>query len=195
MSSNYPPPQQPAGQNPFAQTQYAPPQGQSPYGAPPAPGGFNGTGYPPPAFGGGTPTAPVAPAQDNVALGVLVGVVAAVGAALVYGLLIKGTKHEIGYAALGVGALVGVALGKVGGRNPALPVIGIPLALLGVYLGQLFGIALLVNSELHLGVVNIFTDHFHDLQQAWKDSMDAKDFLFFGIAGLEAFVIARRVAR
>ena len=71
----------------------------------------------------------------------LAAVAAAIVAAVLYGLLI-GTKHEIGYAALGVGALVGFALGKVGGRNPARRSLGIPLSLLGVYAGQLFGIAL-----------------------------------------------------
>lgn len=199
MSANYPPPQQPGGQNPFAQQQQygAPPQApygappQAPYGAPApgpyAPGGFNGASYPP-------PPAPPAASRDTAGLGILVALGAALAAALVYGLLIKGTKHEIGYAALAVGALVGFALGKVGGRNPVLPFLGVPIALLGVYVGQLFGIALLVSSEFHIGVVDIFTHHFHELQQTWKDSMDGKDFFFFAIAGLEGFVVTKRVA-
>jgi len=191
MSASYPPPQQPAGQNPYA------PQQPGPYGAQApaqAPGGFNPAAYPPPpAFGGGAPV-PAQPAPSgNPALGIVLGVAAALAAALLYGLLIKGTKHEIGYAALGIGALVGLALGKAGGRHPALPVIGIPLALLGVYLGQMFGIALLISGH-GVTVSDLFLHHYHFLQSLWKDSMDAKDFLFFGIAGLEAFVIARRVA-
>lgn len=186
MSSNYPPPQ--PGQNPYAQQQpYAP----SPYVAPPqngAPGGFNAAAYAPPAPIG---TAPA----GNPGLGVAAGIAAALIAAVIYGLIIKGTKHELGYAALAVGALVGFAVGKVGGRNPALPVIGIPLALLGVYLGQIFGIALLISSiDGAPGVMTILTDHFGDLSHAWKEAMDAKDFLFFGIAGLEGFVVAKRVA-
>ena len=184
MSANYPP-QQPGGQNPFAQ-QTANPYGQppqQPYGAPQP---FNGAGYPAPVA--------MAPQRDNVGLGIIVGIAATLVAALLYGLLIKGTKHEIGYAALGVGALVGLALGKVGGRNPILPILGIPLALFGVYAGQLFGIALIASSAGDMSVVDIFTQHFSLLQHAWKDSLDAKDFLFFAIAGLEGFVIAKRVA-
>lgn len=202
MSQSYPPPAQqggnpygqqpPQGGNPYGQPEPGqqpgvPPQGGNPFGQQPQqPGGFGG-GYPPPA--------PLPPARNNVGLGILAGVVAMIVAALAYGGLIKLTEHEIGYAALGVGALVGVALGKVGGNNPLLPVIGIPLALLGVYLGQVFGIALTIADLPGApGVVTILTDHFDLVQQAWKDNVGGMDILFFGLAGLEGFVIAKRVA-
>ncbi|WUH91415.1 hypothetical protein OG900_15750 [Streptomyces sp. NBC_00433] len=202
MSSNYPPPQQPAGQNPYAQQ---PPQGPpapqqpyapSPYAAPPqgggfnapAPGGFNAAAYAPPAPIGAAPA-------GNPGLGVLAGVAAMLVAALVYGLLIKATKHEISYAAVAVGVLVGFALAKAGGRNPALPFIGVPLALLGVYLGQLFGIALLISDLSGApGVVTLFTDHFSVLQDSWKEAMNGRDYFFFAIAGLEGFIVTKRVA-
>lgn len=181
MSQPYPPSGQQPGGNPFAQQQDA--AGGFP---PPAPGGFDGAGYPPPA--------PPAPVRGNTGLGIVVGVVAMLAAAAAYGGIIKATEHEIGYAALAVGALVGAALGKVGGRNPVLPVVGVPLALLGVYLGQLFGIALLVSATSGApDVVTIFTDHLGDLQSAWKSSLDVKDVLFFGIAGLEGFLFAKRL--
>ncbi|MCZ4120578.1 hypothetical protein [Streptomyces sp. H39-S7] len=189
MSQSYPPPPQQGG-NPYGQ--------QQPYGQP-QPGGFPQQGQPgqqPGGFGGGyPPPAPLPPARSNVGLGILVGVLAMIVAALAYGGLIKLTEHEIGYAALGVGALVGVALGKVGGRNPILPFLGIPLALLGVYLGQIFGIALTI-ADLPGApdVMTILTDHFDLVQEAWKENVGGMDILFFGLAGLEGFVIAKRVA-
>jgi hypothetical protein len=197
-SSNYPP-QQPGGQNPYAQQPPQPAAPQQPYapspyvtpqqGAPaPAPGGFNAGAYAPPAPIG-------AASAGNPGLGIVAGVAAALVAAVIYGLLIKGTKHEIGYAALAVGALVGFALAKAGGRNPSLPFIGIPLALLGVYLGQIFGIALLISDIPGApGVMSLFTSHYGVLQDTWKDAMDAKDYLFFAIAGIEGFVVTKRVA-
>jgi hypothetical protein len=199
-SSNYPP-QQPGGQNPYAQQPPQPPQQpaapQQPYAPSPyvnpqqggaAPGGFNAGAYAPPAPIGAAPA-------GNPGLGVVAGIAAALVAAVIYGLLIKGTKHEIGYAAIAVGAIVGFALAKVGGRNPSLPFIGIPLALLGVYLGQLFGIALLISDIPGApGVMSLFTQHFSVLQDTWKDAMDGKDYFFFAIAGLEGFVITKRVA-
>ncbi|MEU6851446.1 hypothetical protein ABZ901_16160 [Actinacidiphila alni] len=196
MSANYPPPQPQGGQNPYAagppQQGGYPQQPQAPYGqqpqqgwGAPQPGGaFNPGGYPP----------PMASARGNPGLAVGVAFVAALVAALLYGLIIKGTKHEIGYAALAVGAIVGFALGKLGGRNPALPVIGIPLALFGVYAGQIFGLALIAASVNDVGVMTVLTDHYSFVQDAWKESMDAKDILFFGIAGLEGFLVTKRVA-
>jgi hypothetical protein len=198
MSSNYPPPpQQPGGQNPYAQQPPQNPQAPqqpyapSPYVTPPqgaAPGGFNAAAYAPPAPIGAAPA-------GNPTLGVIAGFAAALISAVIYGLLIKGTKHEIGYAALAVGALVGFALAKAGGRNPALPFLGIPLALFGVYAGQIFGLALIAASiPGYPGAMTMLTDHYSVLQDAWKDAMDAKDFLFFAIAGVEGFVVTKRVA-
>lgn len=183
MSANYPPPQQPGpNQSPYAQPPASPyAQQQQPFGGQP---GFNGAAYPP----------PTAPAQGNPALAIVVAVGATVVAALVYGLIIKSTKHELGWVAMGVGALIGLAIGRIGGRNPLLHVLGIPLALLGVYLGQMYGIALLASGD-GMSTTDIFLHHFSLLQKAWKESMDGKDVLFFILAGLEAFVIARRVAR
>ncbi|MEU3461547.1 hypothetical protein ABZ721_16595 [Streptomyces sp. NPDC006733] len=195
MSQSYPPPPQQGG-NPYGQQ---PPQGGNPYGQQPPQGGFPQQGQPgqqPGGFGGGyPPPAPLPPARNNAGLGILVGVLAMIVAALAYGGLIKVTEHEIGWAALGVGALVGVAVGKVGGSNPILPIIAIPLALLGVYCGQIFGIALTI-ADLPGApdVLTILTDHFDLVQEAWKENVGGMDILFFGLAGVEGFVIAKRVA-
>ncbi|MFI0940449.1 hypothetical protein [Streptomyces sp. NPDC021020] len=206
MSSNYPPPQQPGGQNPYGpppaggQNPYGQPQPgqpQSPYAASPyaggqpgapAPGGFNAGAYAPPAPVGGT-------GRDNLGAGVAAGIAAALVAAVLYGLIIRGTKHEITYAAVAVGVLVGFALAKAGGRNPALPFIGIPLALLGVYAGQIFGIALLLATYPGApGVMTILTDHYGIVNEAWKEAMGGMDFVFYAVAGIEGFVITKRVA-
>ncbi|OKJ78232.1 hypothetical protein [Streptomyces sp. CB02460] len=175
MSQSVPPPNQPYGQpqggNPFA--------GQQP-GAP---------------FGGGpAPFTPAPPARNNIALGVVVALVAALVAAGIYGAIIGATKHEIGYAAVGVGAIVGFAAGKLGGRNPALPVVSGAFALLGVYLGQLLGEAIIISKQLPLSVTDIFFDHFSDLNTVWKEDSDFLSFVFFAIAAVVAFSTARKTA-
>ena len=63
------------------------------------------------------------PVRDNVGLGIVAAVVAALVAAGAYGAIGGAIEREIGYAAIGVGFLVGFAAAKVGGRNPALPVV------------------------------------------------------------------------
>ncbi|MFG1808854.1 hypothetical protein [Streptomyces sp. NPDC049040] len=198
MSSNYPPPpQQPGGQNPYAQQPPQTPQpGQQPYAPSPyvtppqgaAPGGFNAAAYAPPAPIG-------APPAGNPGLGVLAGFAAALVAAVIYGLLIKATKHEISYAALGVGAIVGFAIAKAGGRNPALPFLAVPLALFGVYAGQMFAIALAVSDLPGApGVVSILTHHYGLVQDYWKHIMDGKDIFFFAVAGIVGFGVSKNVA-
>src|SRR5689334_18528873 len=145
MSSNYPPPPRPpAGQNPYGPQQYAPPA-PGPYGvpgpygaqAPGAPGAFNG--YPPPA--------PAAAQRDNLGMGVLVGVAATIVAIFAYAGIMRamakddGHYSEVGYVAIGVGLLIGAVMGKIGGRNPALPVIGLVLSVLGVFFGEIVGLS------------------------------------------------------
>ncbi|WP_405899430.1 hypothetical protein OG242_19835 [Streptomyces sp. NBC_00727] len=175
MSQPVPPPNQPydaqpQGGNPFA--------GQQP-GAP---------------FGAPAPFVPAPPARNNVALGAVVALVAALVAAGIYGAIIGATEHEIGYAAVGVGAIVGFAAGKLGGRNPALPVISGAFALLGVYLGQMLGAAIMINKQFGMSVTEVLFDHFGDLNTAWKEAADAMSFLFFAIAAVVAFSTARKMA-
>ncbi|MEV6005457.1 hypothetical protein AB0M29_01465 [Streptomyces sp. NPDC051976] len=193
MSANYPPPQQ-SGQNPYGQQ---PPQyGQQPYGAPQPQ--FGAGGYPPPA--------PVAPARDNVGLGLAVGFVAAIIAAFAYAGIMRamakddGHYTEVGYVAIGVGLLVGFALGKVGGRNPLLPVAGIVLSLLAVFFGEILGLSMIASHYASLGGADIswfkvFTDHFGDMFKQWKHDFDVKSFFFLAIAGAEGFAVARRAGR
>ncbi|MER5279711.1 hypothetical protein ABT025_28805 [Streptomyces sp. NPDC002809] len=193
MSTPVPPPNQPYDAQPQPGNPYAAQPGQPQPGAPTGnpfagqqPGGA--------PYGGGAPFAPVAPARNNVGLGILVAFIAALVAAGIYGAIIGATKHEIGYAAVGVGAIVGFAAGKLGGRNPALPVISGVFALLGVYFGQLLGEAIIISKQLPLSVTEIFFDHFSDLNEVWKEDSDALSFVFFAVAAVVAFSTARKTS-
>ncbi|MEU9094681.1 hypothetical protein ACIOEW_11450 [Streptomyces sp. NPDC087901] len=193
MSTPVPPPNQPHDAQPQPGNPYAAQPGQPQPGAPTGNpfAGQQPVGAP---YGGGAPFAPVAPARNNVGLGILVAFVAALVAAGIYGAIIGATEHEIGYAAVGVGALVGLAAGKLGGRNPALPVVSAVFALLGVYLGQLLGAAILLSDIIPLSVSEIFFDHFGDLSKAWKEEIDFMGVVFFVVAGVVAFSTARKTS-
>ncbi|MER6061661.1 hypothetical protein ABT167_10655 [Streptomyces sp. NPDC001792] len=186
MSQSAPPPQSPqpgpVDGNPYAQ--------QAPAGAPqsPQPGGPAGQ---PGAF---APPAPSAPARNNLVLGLVAAVVAAVAAAALYGVIIGATKHEIGYAAVGVGFVVGVAAGKAGGRNPVLPIAAVVLSLASVYFGQLVGEAMIGAKVSGLSFTQVFFDHFDIVQKAWKEDSDPLTFLFFAIAGFAAFSGTKKAA-
>ncbi|MFE5945853.1 hypothetical protein [Streptomyces sp. NPDC056480] len=137
---------------------------------------------------------PPAPARDNVALGLVAALVAALVSAGVYGAVIGGTERQIGWAAVGVGFLTGLAAGKVGGRNPVLPVASAVLALGAVYLGQLLGIAILLSKELDVSATELFLQEFGLLTEGWNATKDGLTFLFFGIAAFAAFSGAKKAS-
>ncbi|WP_329282072.1 hypothetical protein [Streptomyces sp. NBC_00691] len=137
---------------------------------------------------------PPAPARDNVALGLVAALVAALVSAGVYGAVIGGLEREIGWAAVGVGFLTGLAAGKVGGRNPVLPIASAVLALGAVYLGQLLGIAILLSKELDVSVTELFFQEFGLLTEGWNATKDGLTFLFFGIAAFAAFSGAKKAS-
>ncbi|MFH8514931.1 hypothetical protein ACH4CE_07375 [Streptomyces gelaticus] len=190
MSQPVPPPNQPqqpydaqSGGNPFAGQQPGDQFGGNPF-----------AGQQPGAQSGGAPFTPPAPARNNIGLGLVAAVVAAVVAAGIYGAIIGATKHEIGYAAVGVGFVVGFAAGKLGGRNPVLPVVSAVLSLVAVYFGQLLGKAMIAAKELPVTVSELFFDHFGLLNEAWKADSDFISYLFFAIAAVAAFSGAKKAA-
>lgn len=191
MTQSSPPPSGPpagdpyAGQNPYAAQPPAPqpvvPQQAVPPQAVPQ-------GAPQPGF----PVAPVAPARGNFALGLAAALGAGLVSAVLYGLVIGLTKHEIGYAAVGVGFLVGIAGGRFGGRSQTLPVVGVILSVAAVYLGQLIGEAMIIAKRAGVGFNEVFFDHLGFVQDSWKTDADPLTFLFFAIAAYVAFQSTRK---
>jgi hypothetical protein len=89
-----------------------------------------------------------APSQGNLVAGILAGVVGAAVGAVVWGLIAIITGTEIGWVAVGVGALVGAAVRNFGkGFTPAFGVVGAVLALLGCVGGRLLAIAVYVSGD------------------------------------------------
>ncbi|MFE0515497.1 hypothetical protein [Streptomyces sp. NPDC058964] len=137
---------------------------------------------------------PPAPGKDNIAVGLLAALGAAVVTAVVYGLVIGLTKHEIGWAAVGVGFVIGLAAGRIGGRNPVLGIVSAVLALGSVYLGQLVGEAMIGAKEVGVSFNEVFFQHFGIVQEAWKADADPLTFVFFAIAAWAAFSAAKKAA-
>jgi hypothetical protein len=132
--------------------------------------------------------------SGNVALGIVAAVVAALVTAGIYGAIVGSTEYEIGYAAIGVGFLVGFAAGKVGGANPALPLVSAVLSVGAVYLGQLIGGAMIGADALGVSATTIFFEHFDVLMEAWQEEADAMTFLFLAIGAFAAFSGAKKAA-
>ncbi|CAM5690243.1 hypothetical protein SALBM311S_11336 [Streptomyces alboniger] len=193
MAQSAPPPpadgnpyaKQPADGNPYAQQAGTAPQPQPTDGNPFA----QQPGAMPP------PPAPLAPARSgNIALGLVAAVVAALVTAGIYGAIIGATEREIGYAAVGVGFLIGLAAGKLGGSNPALPVVSALLSLGAVYVGQLIGIAMIAADIAKVSFSTMITEHFDLVTSGWKETADPMTFLFFAIGAFAAFSGAKKAA-
>lgn len=71
--------------------------------------------------------------------GIITGLLATVAGAAAYGALIAFSGYEIGFAAIGVGLLVGLAMIAVRPTSPVLPPLAAFLSLAGAALGQIAG--------------------------------------------------------
>lgn len=209
MSQPVPPPNQPqhpyGGQpvdgNPYAgqpgqpgQSAPAAPTG-NPYGQqPPAPTGnpFAGQQGQQPGPYGGAPFAPAPRARNNIALGVLVALVAAVVAGILYGVLAGSIEREVGYAAVGVGFLVGFAASKVGGSNPVVIAAAAVFSIGAVYLGQLVGMSMVLADMTGSTFSEVFFDHLDVVTRAWKEEADFMTYLFLALGPIAAIGGARK---
>ncbi|MDN3055823.1 hypothetical protein PH213_14975 [Streptomyces sp. SRF1] len=215
MSQNWQQPQQPGG---YPQ-QPAQPQQAGGYGSP-QPGYSYPQGQPQPPqpqFGGGfPPPAPQVGRPGNPLLAVGAAIVATVVGAFLYAFLLSAmadtdkTPPEVtqfAYAGVVVGALIGLVVAKLGGRNPGLWVVGAVLALAAVFLGELYGYAMILHDVMSnyadkigggassqvLSSNEIFFDHFSDLWKSWKEDSDALTYIFMALAPVAAVSTAYRI--
>ncbi|MFJ4780393.1 hypothetical protein [Streptomyces sp. NPDC088762] len=152
--------------------------------------------FQPPAPSSYTEAPAPAPVQasGNVGLGIVAAVVAAVATAAAYGAIIGATKYEISYASLAVGAVIGLAAGKLGGRNPLLPVLSALLALAAILGGQMFGMAMITADEAGVSTTDVLNLGVSLLFDGWKENAEPMTFLFLAVGGYAAFQVARKTA-
>jgi hypothetical protein len=97
---------------------------------------------------------PAADGDDHTTLALAAGIVAALVAGGLWALLVQLTGYEIGYAAWGVGLLVGLAMSRVTvNRSKQLAGLAAAFAVLGLVAGKAF---------IFLGSTGIVADSFQD---------------------------------
>ncbi|MGW1775300.1 hypothetical protein [Streptomyces sp. NPDC002104] len=135
--------------------------------------------------------APARPA--NLGLGILAALVAALAAAAAYGGIMNGIERQIGYAAVGVGALIGFAAAKIGGRNPVLPVVAAALSVASVFLGQLFYYALALSGVTGIGLGDVLnTMGVSGLLDIWKEDAGIMTPVFLALGAFTGFSAAKK---
>jgi hypothetical protein len=93
-------------------------------------------------------------ARQNLPLGILGGLGAAIVGAIIWALITVVTDYQIGWMAIGVGFLVGLAIRQFGqGIDTAFGISGAVLALLGCLAGNLFTIATVAAREEGLSLL------------------------------------------
>ncbi len=108
---------------------------------------------------------------------------------------------------MALGALVGFVVAKLGGRNQGLWIVGAVFALIAVFLGEMYGYALVASDFLsnvaeRMGgdgsqapsANEFFFDHFGDLYGGWKEDADALTYIFMALSPIAAYGAAHELS-
>ncbi|MBT2467656.1 hypothetical protein J7E97_07180 [Streptomyces sp. ISL-66] len=138
--------------------------------------------------------APVQARAGNVGLGIAAALVAALAVAAAYGGIMNAIDREFGYAAVGVGALVGFVAGKLGGRNPVLPIVAAVLSVAAVFLGELFMYALVMADMAEISVGDVLSKvGVSGLVDIWKEEANFKTVIFLGLGAFTGYGSAKKI--
>lgn len=133
--------------------------------------------------------------NENLALGVIAGVIAMlIGTAVWVGVTV-GTGYKIGYLAVGVGFLVGISMRTLGrGYSPIFSVIGAALALFGCALGNLLTGCVFVAEEFGVTfgdvVGNLNVEMVTEIMTAMFRPMDILFYALAAFAGWKYAVVS-----
>jgi hypothetical protein len=116
---------------------------------------------------------------------ILAGLVAAIAGGIAWGLIVKSTDYEIGFAAAGIGFLTGLAVRTAtrGARGLPLQVIAVACALLGIVLGKYLAFVwVLQESAPGLNISVLSEDAFNLFRRNLDIVFDWIDLLWVGFA-------------
>jgi hypothetical protein len=125
--------------------------------------------------------------ERRLLLGGFAGLAAAIFGAIIWAVVTVTTKYQIGFMAVGVGALVGFAL-RIGNGGKLFGILGAFLALFGCILGNYFSLIAFAAAEEH---VSFFTMLNHAepakvISAMWEDFI-SMSILFYAIAAYEGY--------
>ncbi len=132
--------------------------------------------------------------EQNLAMGVLAGTGAALAGAAVWAVVTVVTQYQIGWMAVGVGFLVGIAVRQFGkGIDKTFGVVGAVLALVGCLLGNLFAVCGMIAAEEGVGFLEVVSGlNAEIVMELMSATFSPMDLLFYGIAVYEGFKLSIR---
>lgn len=128
-------------------------------------------------------------ANQNLSMGILGGAAAAAVGAILWGVITYVTAFQIGWMAVGVGCLVGLAVRKLGqGIDTSFGVAGAMLALAGCVMGNLFASCIAISQQAHIGLgVVLGRLDIPIIVDIMAQTFSPIDLLFYGIAVYEGY--------
>jgi len=122
--------------------------------------------------------------EQNLVVGSMAGLVAAVSGAAVWAGVTVVTEYQIGWIAVGLGFLVGVAMRTMGkGIDQVFGVVGAMIALLGCVLGNVFTIAWYISAQTGAPLLSVLTELDMELTiDLIMETFQVMDILFYGVA-------------
>ncbi len=132
--------------------------------------------------------------QQDIVFALVGGAAAAIVGAILWALVTVSTKYQIGYMAIGVGALAGFSVRYYGsGIDKIFGVIGILFALFGCAIGNLLSqLAFIAEAEkmTYLDVISLL--NLTLTKKIFAEGFAPLDIVFYGIAGYEGYRFAFR---
>jgi len=125
--------------------------------------------------------------EKKLLLGGFAGLAAAIIGAIIWAVVTVTTKYQIGWMALGVGALVGFAL-RIGNGGKAFGVLGAFLALFGCLLGNYLSLIAFGSGGEQAAFFTMLNkaDPSKVISAMWEDFISGS-FLFYVIAAYEGY--------
>lgn len=132
-------------------------------------------------------------AEQNLPKAVLLGALASIVGAVAWGLISVATGYQIGYMAIGVGFLVGMAMRQGKGVTMIFGIIGAALSLLSCVMGDFFSIIGLIAKEYDISFMETLTQiDFKDVVSLLTDNLASMTIVFYGVALYEGYKLSFR---
>lgn len=122
--------------------------------------------------------------EQNLVNGILYGLFAALAGAAIWAGVTIATEYQIGWLAVGIGFLVGIAV-RAGGKgiDQVYGVVGAALSLLGCALGNLLTIAWFMSQEFGVPVSEVLSGMDPAMAiEMMSATFEVTDLLFYGLA-------------
>jgi FtsH-binding integral membrane protein len=122
--------------------------------------------------------------EQNLVVGSMAGLIAAVAGAAVWAGVTVVTEYQIGWMAVGIGFLVGIAVRSMGkGIDQVFGVVGAVMALVGCVLGNIFTIAWYISAQTGSSLLSVLSQLDPALiVDLITETFQIMDVLFYGLA-------------